>query len=135
MTLNPTEQTQRLDKWLKIVRLFKTRKMAADACDGRMVKVNEVTSKPSKVVKVDDEIVVRMRGKYRSFKVLGISTRSISAKIARELYEETTKETLTPEEKELVVLMKKSIRGEKPKYPGRPTKKNRREIMKAKGKI
>ncbi|KPK88332.1 hypothetical protein AMJ80_11195, partial [bacterium SM23_31] len=73
MEVHPAVESQRLDKWLKIVRLFKTRRMAAEACNKRLVKVNDVTSKPSKNIVVDDEIIIRLRGRYRSFKVLGIS--------------------------------------------------------------
>jgi len=130
MEVHPAVESQRLDKWLKIVRLFKTRRMAAEACNKRLVKVNDVTSKPSKNIVVDDEIIIRLRGRYRSFKVLGISKRSISAKDARELYEETTDANLTPEDKELVELSKKTTKRDKPKFPGRPTKKTRRELEK-----
>ncbi|MFC1563361.1 RNA-binding S4 domain-containing protein [candidate division KSB1 bacterium] len=128
-----TTETQRLDKWLKISRLFKTRSMAAEACDGRQVKVNDRTAKSSKYIKPGDNLIIRKRGTYRSFKVVDISHRSISAKLARDLYEETTVDKLTPEQKELLDLQKKSIRNIKPKYPGRPTKKDRRQISKLKG--
>lgn len=130
MEVHPAVESQRLDKWLKITRLFKKRKSATEACDKRLIKVNDITSKPSKNVVVGDEIIIRLRGRYRSFKVLGISKRSISAKDARELYEETTNSHLTPEQKELVELSKKTIKRNKPKYPGRPTKKARRELEK-----
>jgi len=125
-----SEDSQRLDKWLKIVRIFKTRKLAADACEKRHVKVNEVTSKSAKNVHIDDNIIIRLRGRYRSFKVLGISKRSISAKLARELYEETTVSKLTPEEKELLELTLKATKRDRPMYKGRPTKKTRRDLTK-----
>ncbi len=127
------KDTQRLDKWLKIARLYKTRSLAADACDGRLVKVNDRTAKSSKYIKAGDRIIIRKSGIYRSFKILDISHRSISAKLARELYEETTEDKLTPEQKELVELQRKSMPRQKSKYPGRPTKKDRRQISKLKG--
>ncbi|MFC1553085.1 RNA-binding S4 domain-containing protein [candidate division KSB1 bacterium] len=123
-------ESQRLDKWLKIVRLFKTRKLAAHACESHKVKVNEVTSKPAKNIRIGDEVVIRLRGKYRSFEVLGVPKRSISTKLAREMYKETTPRSLTDEQEELVKLSLKSVKREKPKYPGRPTKKSRRELDK-----
>jgi len=132
MDCNRSEQTQRLDKWLKTVRLFKTRKMAGQACDSRLVKVNGVTSKASKNVKIDDEITIRLRGRYRSFRIAGVSHKSIPAKTARELYVETTEDNLTPEERELIELAKKTTRRERPRYTGRPTKKSRRELMRMK---
>lgn len=124
-----SEESQRLDKWLKIVRIFKTRKMAADACDKRLVKVNNVTSKSAKNIHPGDDIIIRLRGRYRSFKVLGISKRSISAKLARDLYEETTESKLTPEEKELIDLTVKTTKHDRAKYKGRPTKKTRRDLV------
>lgn len=128
MNLIQNEESQRLDKWLKIVRIFKTRKLAAEACDKRHVKINEVTSKSAKNIRIDDNIIIRLRGSYRSFKVLGISKRSISAKLARELYEETTESKLTPEEKELLKLTLKTAKRDRPMYKGRPTKKTRRDL-------
>lgn len=122
--------SQRLDKWLKIVRLFKTRTQAAQACEGNLVKVNEITAKPSKAVSPGDDIIIRLRGKYRSFKVLGISERSICAKDARLLYEETTDANLSPEDKELMKLMKEFHKTQKQKYKGRPTKRERRDLLK-----
>ena len=122
------EESQRLDKWLKIARLFKTRKLAADACNKRLVKVNDVTSKSAKNIHIGDDIIIRLRGRYRSFKVNGISKRSISAMLARDLYEETTESNLTPEEKELIELTAKIIKHDRSKYKGRPTKKTRRDL-------
>ncbi|MCP4727755.1 MAG: RNA-binding S4 domain-containing protein [bacterium] len=133
MTETEKKDTQRLDKWLKIARLFKTRSIAADACDGRLVKVNDRTAKSSKYIKAGDRIIIRKRGTYRSFKILDISHRSISSKLARDLYEETTEDKLTPEQKELIELQRKSITKQKPRYPGRPTKKDRRQISKFRG--
>ena len=125
-------EAQRLDAWLKISCLFKTRTSATVACQRRLVKVNDVTSKASKPVHAGDEIVVRRRGKYRSFRVLGISKRSVSKKMARELYEETTNSNVTPEQQELMNLSVKSSKRYQPKYKGRPTKKSHRELMKLK---
>lgn len=129
------EESQRLDKWLKTVRLFKTRKSAAEACDKRLVKVNDVTSKSSKNVLAGDEIVIRLRGKYRSYKVLGISRRSLSGTLARELYDETTVPELTPEQEDLVKLTSQALKRHLPKYKGRPTKKVRRDLAQWKDSI
>ena len=126
------EESQRLDKWLKVARLCKTRKLAAETCEKRLVKVNDVTSRASKNITIGDEIILRLRGRYRSFKVLGISKRSLKAKEARELYIETTRSDVTPEQRKLAQLSPRDF-GEKrnrPKYKGRPTKKIRREMMK-----
>ena len=122
---------QRLDKWLKTAHLFKTRTQAARACDGNLVKVNDITAKPSKMIRPRDTIIIRFRGKYRSFTVLALSERSIPAKDARLLYEETTDSDISPENKELIKLVKEHEKTASPrKYKGRPTKKERRTMTK-----
>ncbi len=120
--------SQRLEKWLSIARLFKTRKLATQACENRHVKVNDVTSKASKAIKASDEVTIRLRGKYRSFQILGIIKRNVSAQLARELYKETTSLDVDPEQQELIRLTLKSQKQQKPQYKGRPTKKERRKL-------
>ncbi len=92
------------------------------------MKVNEVTSKASKTIKTGDEVTIRLRGKYRSFQILGIIKRNVSVQLARELYEETTSLDVDPEQQELIRLTLKSQKQQKPKYKGRPTKKERRKL-------
>ncbi len=120
--------SQRLEKWLSIARLFKTRKLATQACENRHVKVNDVTSKASRAIKASDEVTIRLRGKYRSFQILGIIKRNVSAQLARELYKETTSLDVDPEQQELIRLTLKSQKQQKPQYKGRPTKKERRKL-------
>ncbi len=120
--------SQRLEKWLSIARLFKTRKLATQACENRHVKVNDVTSKASKAIKASDEVTIRLRGKYRSFQILGIIKRNVSAQLARKLYKETTSLDVDPEQQELTRLTLKSQKQQKPQYKGRPTKKERRKL-------
>ena len=78
----------RLDKWLKLSRICKTRAIATRACDDGRVKVNENKAKPARVIHVGDVITVKTRGKYRTFTVLDIVQKSISNKYAKFLYEE-----------------------------------------------
>ncbi len=128
------KQTQRLDKWLKISRLFKTRTISSDACEARHVKVNNISAKPGKFIKPGDELIIRKDGRYRSFIIKELCHRSISAKLAVELYEETTEAKLTPEEKEMIAITRKTAPRYERKYEdGRPTKKEGRAIRKLKG--
>ena len=48
----------RIDKYLWAIRVFKTRTEASEACKGNKVKVNGADAKPSRDVKVGDEIQV-----------------------------------------------------------------------------
>ncbi len=121
-------ESQRLDKWLKIARLFKTRALATAACDERRVKVNGQVAKPAKEIRPGDRMTIRHGGgNYIELKVLKLCQRSLSGTLARELYELQERET-SPEEKELLQLFAQAVKQAKPKYKGRPTKKERRRI-------
>ncbi|MBP1709428.1 MAG: hypothetical protein H6Q46_412, partial [Deltaproteobacteria bacterium] len=69
------------------------------------------------------------KNRYREIEVADISFKSISAKEARELYREEKQEKLPEESLDLIRLMKRSVI----KYPGRPTKKERRNLMRIRG--
>jgi len=123
-------KTIRLDKWLKIALIFKTRSKASDACTQRKVKVNEQVAKASKMIKIGDIIAVKFKMRTRTFDVLDIAYKNIKAVDARLLYNE---HELTDEKKEsedIRNLFYKSSKMTHPKYKGRPTKKERREIEK-----
>ena len=127
-------KTIRLDKWLKIARIFKTRSKAADACTQRKVKVNDQSAKASKMIKIADIIAVKFKMHTRTFDVLDIAYKSIKAADARLLYNE---HELTAEEKEaedIRSLFYKTTKMNHPKYKGRPTKKERREMEKLRDK-
>ena len=126
---NVAEKQIRLDKWLKIARIFKTRSQAGHACDENHVKVNGEVAKAAKLIKPGDKLTVKGKNRYREIEVADISFKSISAKEARELYREEEQEKLPEESLELIRLMKQSVI----KYPGRPTKKERRNLMKVRG--
>ena len=125
-------ETVRLDRWLMAARFYKTRTRAASACEGRKVKVNGQTAKPHKFLHVGDELTVHHRGRYRNVKILGLAQRGLPPKAARELYHEDIREP-SEEEKELMTLFRQSEKKYKPKFKGRPTKKERRDLEKLKG--
>ena len=50
----------RIDKWLWAARFFKTRSLAAKALDDGRVRVNGEGAKPSRAVKVGDELAIRV---------------------------------------------------------------------------
>ena len=126
---NVAEKQIRLDKWLKIARIFKTRSQATKACDEGEVKVTGEKAKAAKPIRPGDKLTIKVHSHYRELEVLDISFKSISAKKARELYREEQKQKLPEEDLELIRLMKKSVI----KFPGRPTKKERRDLMKIRG--
>ena len=127
-----SEVEQRLDKWLKIVRLFKTRALAAKACDERRVKVNGNTAKPGKLIRIGDSLTIRKSGgKFVNLDILGISQKSISGTDAKLLYNLRLPK-LSEESKDLLAFYQESVKEIKPKYKGRPTKKDRRRLERLK---
>jgi len=132
-TQDPKESKPiRLDKWLKISRLFKTRALATRACDDGKVKVNDQKSKPARMIKVGDKITIKRKSKYRALDVLEIVHKSISNKDAKLLYHENIPE-ISEKSKELYELLQDWDKEGKRKYKGRPTKKERRNIEKLRG--
>src|SRR5689334_19252684 len=79
----------RVDKWLWVARLTKTRTLAADAVKAGRVKVNSVTAKPSKEVGPGDRIELRTGPVRREVIVRDLAPRRVSAPEAAKLYEET----------------------------------------------
>jgi ribosome-associated heat shock protein Hsp15 len=121
-------EEQRLDKWLKIARLFKTRAQATQACESRRVKVNDQVAKPAKAIRPGDRLTIRREnGRYINFQVLGLCSKSIAAPRARELYHAETPD-IPQETLELMALFSQASKQIKPKYKGRPTKKDRRRL-------
>lgn len=129
-----TKGSQRIDKWLNISCLFKTRAKATKACDERRIKINNQVAKPSKMVAAGDRVTIRKAGgKFINLTVLAVSHKNVAAKDARKLYE-IEELQLSEEAKELIAIYSQSVKIEKPKYKGRPTKKERRKIDKMKGR-
>ncbi|MDZ7261505.1 MAG: RNA-binding S4 domain-containing protein [candidate division KSB1 bacterium] len=133
MKSDKTEKTIRLDKWLKIALILKTRSQATKACEEGRVKVNDQIAKPAKLVKIGDTINVKFKWHSRTFDVLEISHKNLSAKEAKLLYREHEK---TAEEKEAEELRQAFFEAERKfrrRYKGRPTKKERRRLEHIRG--
>ena len=132
--IGDTQGEQRIDKWLNISCLFKTRAKATKACDDRRIKINGEIAKPAKTVKPGDQLTIKNSGgKFTNYTVLAISHKNLSAKDAKHLYEKEELE-LSDEAKELMELFGDSVKRQKPKYKGRPTKKERRKLDKFRDK-
>jgi len=125
--------TERIDKWLNLSCLFKTRAQAAKACEERKVKMNGETIKPAKTVKKGDVITIRNKnGQFTNYTVLGVVHKNVKASDAKLMYEKEEIE-LSDEAKELIELYDASVKIDRGKYKkGRPTKKERRKMDKAK---
>ena len=123
----------RLDKWLKMARIYKSREEAGGDCALGRVKVNDQVAKASKEVKAGDVIVVKRGNHYRTLAIKQIPVRGLSGKDAKATYDENTPET-PAETREMMKLMATFERQLPEPEKGRPTKKNRREIERWRGK-
>jgi ribosome-associated heat shock protein Hsp15 len=81
----------RLDIWLDVACVYKTRSEAQKACKGGKVDVNGQTAKPNRLLRVGDELMIgRPFGRKQRLLVCGLAERSVSKAEARLLYEDLT---------------------------------------------
>jgi ribosome-associated heat shock protein Hsp15 len=81
--------TARLDKWLWVSRLYRTRTLAAESVEGGKVRVNGHTAKPARAVKPGDEVALQRGGEPMTVIVRGLAAQRVSARDVPALYEET----------------------------------------------
>ena len=116
----------RIDKWLWATRFYKTRSLAAEAVDGGKVQVDGERVKPAKLLKPGDVLSIR-NGPYAwDITVIALSERRGPAAEAAKLYSESDASRKAREDK---IAMIKSERQSNPFPGGRPTKKQRRQII------
>ena len=121
----------RLDKWLWAARFFKTRALAAEAVEGGKVQVNGDRPKRARPLQVGDELRIRL-GPYEHIVVVrALSDRRGPATQAAGLYEETIASRSAREALSIQLKTMHSLFGPE---KGRPTKKDRREIERLKGR-
>jgi len=122
----------RIDKWLKMVRLYKTRAEAAKACGLGRVKQNGQTAKASRTITVGDTLVVKIKSRYMELDVLEIPTRGLSAIDAKTMYRDNSPQI--PEETNDLLGMQEHFNKNNPrKYKGMPKKKERRDWERHRG--
>ena len=115
----------RLDKYLWSIRLFKTRTVAAAACDSGKVKLNGTSVKAAKNVAIGDEYEVKTEEKRSQIKVTGLIQKRVAYSEAIKNYIDITPK----EEIERLEFQAASFHtGKRPSKIGRPTKKQRREL-------
>jgi len=95
------EQPVRLDIWLDVSCLYKTRSEAQKACRSGKIDVNGQTAKPNRLIRPGDQLVIgRPYGRKQRLIVKRITDRHLAKAEARELYQDLTPPP-TPEEIEL----------------------------------
>jgi ribosome-associated heat shock protein Hsp15 len=122
----------RLDIWLDVACLFKTRSEAQKACRSGKVDVNGQTTKPNRVLKVGDEIQIgRPFGRKQRVLVRALADRHVVKAEARLLYEDLTPPP-TAEEVEMRRLERTYRASAAP--PRAPDKRQRRALRQLKGR-
>jgi len=107
-------------------RFYKTRALAAAAIKGNKIRVNDQPVKAAKSIHIGDEVQIRKTPYQYDIKILKLSKNRLPASKAVLLYEEDPKSIQTREE------LAKQIKADAASFPrtiGRPTKRNRREII------
>ena len=111
----------RIDKWLWAARFFKSRTLAAAACIGGKVDVNDAAAKPSRAVRPGDLLRVTLPRVRRIVRVTALAERRGGASEAAALYDDLTP---PPPPREA----RSAPAAYRPPGAGRPTKLERRRI-------
>ncbi len=122
------EQTARADKWLWAVRLYKTRRLAADMCEAGKVKRGNHVIKASTLLRHGDllELPFPEGPGSRVVEVLGLIDKRVAASQACDCYLESTPQENSDAQKRWHQARAEGSRG-------RPTKKDRRELNRIRG--
>ena len=130
MTAADERRGVRLDVWLDIACLFRTRSEAQTACKGGKVDVNGQTAKPNRLVRPGDELKIsRPFGRKQRILVRAVAERHVAKPEARQLYEDLTPPP-SPEEIETRRLERMYRAAATP--PRAPDKRDRRALRKMK---
>jgi len=120
----------RLDVWLDVACLFKTRSEAKRACEGGKITVNGQPAKPNRAVKDDDRLrITRPYGRHQDVIVRLVIDQHVKKAQARALYDDVTPKP-TPEEIERR-RMERVYRAAA-RAAGRPDRRGRRELRRLK---
>ena len=127
-----TSEGMRIDVWLDVACLFRTRSDAQRACKSGKVSVNGQPAKPNRRLSLSDDVEVsRPSGRKQRVKVLAFADEHIAKADARRLYEDLTPPP-TPQEidaRRFERLYKAAMTP-----PRAPDKRQRREIRRFKGR-
>ena len=127
-----SEASVRLDIWLDVACLFKTRTQAQTACQRGRVQVNGDRGKPHRSLRPGDTIVIQLPGgRRRTIEVVELEKNNVSRARARELYIDHTPPP-TAEEIELRRMQRLSAPPTRTRGSGAPKKRERRDLRKLK---
>ena len=117
--------TVRIDKWLQIARVFRTRSRATRACNLSNVRVNGLTAKPHKVLALDDRVEIDFPDWQRVLVVKELAEKTLPKKEAPRVYEDLSEPR--PERDPFDWLKRRPV-ATRERGSGRPTKQERRDL-------
>ena len=121
----------RIDKWLWAARFFKTRALAARACELGRILSNGRAAKAARELRIGDQLRVTNEGGDFEIEVLLLSEVRGPAPVAQTLYRETE---ASRELRQKVAEERKALLNFESLPEGRPTKRDRREIIRFRGR-
>jgi ribosome-associated heat shock protein Hsp15 len=122
----------RIDKWLWAARFFKTRSLAARACELGRIQSNGQPAKPAREVRVGDMLRVTNEAGDFQVEVLILSEVRGPASVAQTLYRETE---ASRELRMKVAAERKAMKQFEQLPAGRPDKRDRRRIVQFRGRL
>ena len=123
----------RLDVWLDVACLFKTRSEAKGACEGGKVDVNGEHAKPHRVIRDGDRIrISRPFGRHQDIVVRIVIDQHVKKAEAKVLFDDVTPK---PTAEEIEMRRMERVYRAASQAAGTPDRRRRREIRRAKGKI
>ncbi len=122
----------RLDIWLDVACLYRTRSEAQKACQGGKVEVNGQTAKPNRKLRIGDELQIkRPFGRQQRVTARAVADRHIPKAEAKRLYDDLTP---PPTAEEIELRRMERIFRAAMTTPGSPDKRQRRALRRMKGR-
>lgn len=125
MSASADPASVRLDRWLHVARVFKTRSQATRACSLGRVRVNGARAKPHRPLRVADRVEVELGEWQRTLVVLVLKNRPIRKADVPSLYEDHSPPR---PERDPFERAGRAAPGRRDRGLGRPTKRDRRLI-------
>jgi ribosome-associated heat shock protein Hsp15 len=122
----------RMDKWLWAARFFKTRSLAARACELGRIEANGQPAKPAREIRAGDLLRVKNDGGDFLVEVMALSSMRGPAAVAQALYRETE---ASRELRLKLAEERKAMPHSEAFREGKPSKRDRREIGRLRGRV
>jgi len=121
----------RIDKWLWAARFFKTRSLAARACELGRIQSNGLVAKPAREVRVGDLLEVKTEAGVFQVEVLLLSELRGPAPVAQTLYRETEASRSL---RQKLAEERRAVPHFESSREGKPSKRDRRQLGRLRGR-